>query len=88
MLWNIFPSGQEILYNEASLIDTDGSVHRPDRVVVSEDVVQVIDYKFGEHYRKYERQVKRYMDMWRRMGYDKVSGYLWYLDSGNIVELQ
>ena len=48
----------------------------------------MIDYKFGEHYKKYERQVARYMDMWRRMGYEKVSGYLWYLDSGNIVELR
>lgn len=85
---NWFPQNPDALYNEASLIDTDGSVYRPDRVVVAGGEVQVIDYKFGEHYKKYERQVARYMDMWRRMGYEKVSGYLWYLDSGNIVELR
>ena len=85
---NWFPQNPDALYNEASLIDTDGSVYRPDRVVVAGGQVQVIDYKFGEHYKKYERQVARYMDMWRRMGYEKVSGYLWYLDSGNIVELR
>ena len=83
-----FPQNPDALYNEASIIDVDGSVYRPDRVVVTDGEVKVIDYKFGEHYRKYERQVKRYMDMWRRMGYTDVSGFLWYLDSGNIVELR
>lgn len=83
-----FPQNPDALYNEASIIDVDGSVYRPDRVVVTDGEVKVIDYKFGEHHRKYERQVKRYMDMWRRMGYKNVSGFLWYLDSGNIVELR
>ena len=85
---NWFPKDSEAIYNEASLIDTDGSVYRPDRVVVAGGEVLVIDYKFGEHHRKYERQVGRYVNIWRRMGYEKVSGYLWYLDSGNIVELR
>lgn len=85
---NWFPQTPDALYNEASLIDVDGSVYRPDRVVVMDGEVKVIDYKFGEHHRRYERQVRRYMDMWRRMGYENVSGYLWYLDSGNIVELR
>ena len=85
---NWFLENPDALYNESSLIDVDGSVYRPDRVVVEDGEVKVIDYKFGEHYRKYERQVKRYMDMWRRMGYENVSGFLWYLDSGNIIELR
>ena len=84
---NWFLENPEALYNESSLIDVDGSIYRPDRVVVTDGEVKVIDYKFGEHYRKYERQVKRYMDIWYRMGYEKVSGFLWYLDTGNIVEL-
>ena len=83
-----FPQNPDALYNEVSLIDVDGSTYRPDRVVVTDGSVKVIDYKFGEHHRKYERQVKRYMDIWSRMGYENVSGYLWYLDSGNIVELR
>lgn len=85
---NWFPENPDALYNETSLIDTDGSVYRPDRVLVICGKVIIIDYKFGEHHRSYERQVKRYMDMWRRMGYDEVSGFLWYVDSGNIVELR
>jgi hypothetical protein len=83
-----FPDSPDALYNEASVIDTDGSVYRPDRVLVQDGAVTIIDYKFGEHRRSYERQVTRYMDMWRRMGYADVSGFLWYVDSGNVVELR
>ena len=50
--------------------------------------VMVIDYKFGEHRRSYERQVLKYMNMWRKMGYSEVSGFLWYVDTGNVVELR
>ena len=85
---NWFPANPTALYNEVSLIDVDGLVYRPDRVVVVDGEVKVIDYKFGEHHRRYERQVKKYMEMWGKMGYGNVSGYLWYLDSGNIVELR
>lgn len=83
-----FPDTPDFLYNEASLIDTDGAVCRPDRVLVNDGKVIVIDYKFGEHRRSYERQVMKYMNIWRRMGYSEVSGFLWYVDSGNVIELR
>ena len=83
-----FPQNRDAVMNEVSLMDVGGKEFRPDRVLLTDGKVIVIDYKFGEHYRKYERQVKRYMDMWRRMGYENVSGFLWYLDSGNIIELR
>ena len=75
------------VHNEASLIDTDGQVYRPDRVVIRDGKVMVVDYKFGDHHRKYERQVKKYMDIWSRMGYTDVSGYLWYVDASTVVEV-
>jgi ATP-dependent exoDNAse (exonuclease V) beta subunit len=83
-----FPENPDALYNETSLIDTDGAVYRPDRVLVNAGKVIVVDYKFGEHRHSYEKQVKKYMDMWRRMGYEDVSGFLWYVDTGNVVELR
>ena len=75
------------VYKEASLIDTDGQIYRPDRVLIKDDKVVIIDYKFGEHQRKYERQVGRYMNIWRRMGYGNVSGFLWYVDASYVVEV-
>ena len=74
------------MLNEVELIDTDGSVNRPDRVVIKDGNVIVIDYKFGEHDPRYLRQIRRYADIWRRMGYENVSAVLWYVQSGEIVE--
>ena len=79
-----FPEdGAEVL-NESELLDTDGSVHRPDRVVISGNKVSVIDFKFGDHHVKYERQVRKYADIWRRMGYGEVSAFLWYVHTGEV----
>ena len=80
-----FPQERSSVLNETSLIDTDGQVYRPDRVVRTSDGVVIIDYKFGEHYRKYEHQMNRYVDLWRRMGYQNVTAFLWYVHTGEIV---
>ena len=80
-----FPEDRGAVLNEVSIIDTDGQVYRPDRVVKTGDKVIIVDYKFGEHYKKYERQMSRYADLWRRMGYADVSAFLWYVQTGEIV---
>jgi hypothetical protein len=81
-----FDSAAEAM-NELSIIDTDGKVYRPDRVVLSGCKVTVVDYKFGTHHGGYRSQVLRYMDMLRRMGYDTVEGYLWYAAENNIEKV-
>ena len=73
--------------NETAVIDTDGEIYRPDRVIIAEGKVCVVDYKFGEHHRKYERQLKKYSDLWTRMGYRDVSAFLWYVHTGEIIRL-
>lgn len=81
-----FPSRREAVMNEVSLIDTDGNIYRPDRVIVDGGKVVIVDYKFGEHDGRYLRQVRRYADIWRRMGWDDVSAVLWYVQHGDIVQ--
>ena len=73
--------------NETSLINSDGQIYRPDRVVLRDGKVVIIDYKFGEHDDKYIGQLRKYADIWRRMGYADVQAYLWYVVSGDIVEI-
>ena len=82
-----FPTKDAVVYNESELIDTDGNIRRPDRVVISGEDVIVIDYKFGEPDPRYRSQVRRYVDIWRRMGYVRVSGMLWYVQTGEVVEV-
>ena len=66
---------------ECTIIKTDGTQLRPDRVMVKGSEAVVVDYKFGEHSpynKKYHKQVQRYMQLLMDMGYTKVTGYLWY----------
>lgn len=76
-----FPIEGAEIFNEVALIDTDGKEWRPDRVVVKDEVVTVIDYKFGEKDPYYKTQVGRYAGIYRRMGYQKVSTAIWYVPS-------
>lgn len=65
--------------NETRLIDTDGNVYRPDRVLIEDGRVTVIDYKFGDKNPCYRRQVARYADIYRRMGYSDITPVIWYV---------
>ena len=81
-----FPDDSE-LHNEEGVIGTDGQVYRPDRVVVTEDHTIVIDFKFGSPKPSYRRQVERYVDLYRRMGYPDVTGYLWYVPEDKVEKI-
>ena len=78
--------GGEVL-NEVSLINSDGNIYRPDRVVIRDGRVAIIDYKFGEHNNRYIKQLDRYADIWHKMGYEYVEAYLWYVVRGDIVSI-
>ena len=82
-----FPEKADRILNESTLIDTDGQMYRPDRVVISDGKVVIIDYKFGEHHRTYEHQLKKYSQIWRRLGYREVSAFLWYVHTDEVVEV-
>ena len=82
-----FPSAADRILNEASLIDTDGQICRPDRVVIADGKVIIIDYKFGEHHRAYERLLKKYAGIWSRLGYNDVTSYLWYVHTDEVVKV-
>ena len=74
------------ILSEAAVIGPDGHEYRPDRVVLHPDgSVDIIDYKFGEPNPAYQRQVQRYMSLYRAMGHVAVSGCLWYLETGEVV---
>ena len=80
--------GYARLYREQS-IATPGTDRRPDRIVVLDDgTVEIIDYKFGEFERQYLSQIRRYMTLMRRAGYQKVKGYLWFVTEGTVREVK
>ncbi len=70
--WERVRSECEIVYN--------GRSWRPDRVMTKGDRAVIVDYKFGLGTpANHRRQIERYADLLHRMGYEDVSGYLWYI---------
>ncbi|MDO4691959.1 MAG: UvrD-helicase domain-containing protein [Porphyromonadaceae bacterium] len=62
---------------------------RPDRVMIYPDgSAEVLDYKFGKLRWQYHKQLKTYMDLLRRMGYNPVQGYVWYPIDGRIDTIE
>ncbi len=72
---------------ERSIICGDITVKRPDRVMIRGNEAVVVDYKFGEENRRHNLQVSDYMQELRKMGFDKVEGYIWYIVTGKIVQI-
>lgn len=81
--------GYKKAFLERELLMADGRVLRVDRVVLTAaGELHVIDYKTGsQDPRRYRRQLKDYMQFFRSIGYSQVQGYLYYLDSGEIIEV-
>ena len=85
-------SGQWQVYNECTLLHVDkgtGKVvrHRPDRVMVGDEGVVVVDFKFGRRRDEYCSQVRLYKDLLADMGHVNVKGYLWYVYTNEIEEV-
>lgn len=81
-----FDSGNTV-YNELSIINTDGNEERPDRVIIRGGETIVVDYKFGEERKGYRWQVGRYMKLLRQMGYSRVKGYIWYVKNNKVEQI-
>lgn len=84
-------SGKYELFNECNIIfpDSDGLAHnlRPDRVMRDGDRYIVVDFKFARPHSDHSDQVKRYIELLRRMGHTQVEGYVWYGYDNHIVEV-
>ena len=85
-------SGNWTLFNECTIIYKERGelqTRRPDRVMMREGQVVVVDFKFGKPNKKYNKQVKGYMNLLVRMGYEKeqINGYLWYVDEGKVEKV-
>ena len=82
-----------MVYNECAIASRGGTdglarVLRPDRVVMTDTTVTVVDYKFGRPDRLYHQQVAAYMQLMHRMyPRHRVLGYLWYVMEGRTAQV-
>lgn len=87
-----FDSSHRVYAERSLYVPETGKTYRPDRVVRRKDgSIVVIDYKFTSKTQiGHVTQVQFYMNLYRRMGFDRVEGYVWYplLDSVTTVAQQ
>lgn len=87
---NWFDPSWKVL-NECSIITVEKGValsKRPDRVIYNENETIVIDYKTGQKNEDYKWQVRKYINLLKKMGMHNVHGYLWYLKNNEIEEVR
>lgn len=70
--------------------DDIGRLLRPDRVVIHEGVMEVVDFKFTtREYPAHHRQVNEYCRILHQIYPEyPIKGYLWYLDRHTVVPVQ
>lgn len=85
--WFKSKEGRDI-YNERTIMSGNGGLLRPDRVIVEEERVTVVDFKFGKVEKDtYKFQVRNYMHQLEEMGYAMVEGYVWYVVLDKTVKI-
>jgi len=68
-----------IVKNETELIDINGKTIRPDRVVLCDGQIIIIDYKTGQKDEKHRNQLENYSSVFSSLGYDDIKCFLVYL---------
>lgn len=74
---------------EREIATAGGDIKRFDRVVwTASGEIHLIDYKTGNTSpRRYKSQIRGYIDFFKSIGYAGVRSFLYYLDTGKIVEI-
>jgi len=80
MLQDYYKSEYNI-YNERDIISKNGSILRPDRLVInSKNEVSIIDYKTGLQNPKHKEQLQDYQDILEKMEYKVIHKILIYIN--------
>jgi ATP-dependent exoDNAse (exonuclease V) beta subunit len=80
-------SGKYEVLNERSIF-ANGNTFIPDRVMISDKKVIVVDYKREQKDSKHQKQVKNYGALLQQLGYHSIELYLVYTDEPTIVEVK
>nr|WP_277612686.1 PD-(D/E)XK nuclease family protein [Eudoraea chungangensis] len=79
-------SSNVTIKNESEIITENGLILRPDRIVIQNNKVSVLDYKTGKKYTKYKEQLYQYADTLVQMGYEVENRILIYIGDKIITE--
>ena len=72
---------------EVEVVDAEGELHRIDRVVIGEEVLEVIDFKVGRREDNHPAQVALYRGLVKEIFRRPTRGYLLYIDEPSLVPI-
>lgn len=76
-------------YLEKELVNDEGKLLRPDRIVIQDEILSIIDYKTGnldeKKLQEYKAQVANYIHALQAMGYSNIKGYLLAIDEERVI---
>ena len=79
------------LFREVAILSRDAGdrllVRRPDRVMVRDNKTIVVDFKFGKPREEHDAQVREYLGLLSDMGRPSPRGFLWYVFTNTVVEV-
>lgn len=74
--------------NERNILTGENGIKRPDRIMIGDDRVVVVDYKSGDvEADKYKSQLRSYIRALVNCGFRNVSGYIWYTKMNKRVKV-
>ncbi len=80
-------SDEWTVYNEHDLVNENGNIVRPDRLLIKENQAVIIDFKTGEQHPHYHEQIREYTSTIKQLGFETVNGYLVYLSPFKIEQV-
>lgn len=84
-LKHYFNQNNEV-YNEQEIISTEKNIMIPDRLVINNNQVTIIDYKTGNPDKKYHQQLINYASALEKLNYTIIKKILVYINEEIIVE--
>jgi hypothetical protein len=73
--------------NEKSLIVSEDSIKRPDKLILNEKETIVIDFKTGIEKTKDEKQIREYATVLKEMNLPEVKAFLFYTSNEELKEI-
>jgi ATP-dependent exoDNAse (exonuclease V) beta subunit len=67
------------ILNEKTILQKEGPLVKPDRMVIHQNEVYLLDYKTGAHQAKYTTQLENYQNAIEKMGYTVTKKALVYI---------
>ncbi|WP_333599612.1 UvrD-helicase domain-containing protein [Flavobacterium sp.] len=84
----LFFSSQHTVLNEKTIIQKEGGLVKPDRMIINHKEIYLLDYKTGSHQAKYTLQLENYQNAIEKMGFKVTKKALVYIGDGiEIVNL-